>query len=167
MTIQRLLKGICFGVLTVLAAVLQTEALTRVPAVPNALVSVPAVVALAIFTGPVGGGAAGLICGLLCDAMTPTVEALFALTLMTAGIVTGLLCVRILQKTFWSALLITSVSAVLIEFLLFLIFYLIPGRTIWAAFLTVGLPEALAGIVCLLPLYPLFRGVSRLFTEEG
>lgn len=167
MSLQRAAKGLCFGVLLVLAAILQTKVLTRVPFIPNPLVSVPAVVAFSIFTGPVSGGAAGLICGLLCDAMTPTVEALFALSLMAAGILTGLLCVRILQKTFWSALLVTSVTAVLTEFLLFLLFYLFPGRTVWSAFLTVGLPEALAGIICLLPLYPLFRGISRLFEKEA
>ncbi len=167
MSSSRAVRGVCFGVLILLAAILQTRVLTRVPVIPNPLVSVPAVVALSVVTGPVAGGAAGLVCGLLCDAMTPTVEGLFALSLMAAGIITGLLCERSLQKTFWSALLMTVVTAVVTEFLLFFLFYLIPGRTVWPAFLTVGLPEALAGIVCLLPLYPLFRGVSRLFEEKS
>ncbi|MDR1691867.1 MAG: hypothetical protein LBR72_00765 [Oscillospiraceae bacterium] len=163
MTRKHLLRGIFFGALLVLCVVLQTRVLTRFPAFPNALAAIPAVVALSVFAGPVAGGVAGLLTGLLCDALTPTVEALYALSLMAAGFLTGSLCVRTLQKTFWSALLLTAGWALIIEFLVFFLFYLLPGRTVWPAFLTVGLPEAGGGVLFLLPLYPLFRGGSRLF----
>ena len=59
MVFYRFAKGICFGVLILLTALLQTKILTRVPVMPNPMVSVPAVVTLSVFAGPVAGAADG------------------------------------------------------------------------------------------------------------
>lgn len=160
-------KWIGFSALSLLAVIMQIMVFPRLSAVPNPLVSVAAVISLAVFAGVPGGAAVGFICGLLCDAMLPTVEAYFALTMMATGALTGFLCGKYMQRSFWSALVLCSVCAAVIEFFFFFMFYFITGRAGWSALYQVALPEVLASILCVPLLYPLFRGIARSFSEDS
>ncbi|MCL1806746.1 MAG: rod shape-determining protein MreD [Oscillospiraceae bacterium] len=159
-------RWIGFSVLLLLAVILQIMVFPRIYALPNPLVSVAAVGSLAVFTGVRGGAAAGFVCGLLCDALLPGVEAYFTFTMMAAGALTGLLCGKVLQRSFWPALALCAASVTLIEFFYILFFQIAARGVPFSAVISVGLPEVLASVCCLPLAYPAFRGVSRVFAEE-
>ena len=155
-----------FSVLLLLSVTLQTMVFPRITAVPNPLLSVAAVVSLAVFSGVWGGAAAGAVCGLLCDALLPHIEAYFTVTTMAAGALTGFLCGKVMQRTVWSALLLGTVSVCVIELAYALFFQVAAGRVPWGAIGSVALPEMLAGILCVPVIYPLFRGVAKIFAGD-
>ena len=155
-----------FSVLLLLSVTLQTMVFPRINAVPNPLVSVAAVVSLAVFSGVWGGAAAGAVCGLLCDALTPHIEAYFTLTTMAAGALTGFLCGKVMQRNIWSALLLGSASVGVIELFHALFFHVAAGRAPWGAIGSAALPEMLAGMLCVPAIYPLFRSVSKILAED-
>ncbi|MCL2003217.1 MAG: rod shape-determining protein MreD [Oscillospiraceae bacterium] len=158
-------RWMSFSVLLLLSVILQAMVFPRVSAVPNPMLSVAAVISLAVFSGPAGGAAAGFICGLLCDALLGT-EAYFSLTMMGAGAVTGFLCGRVLQKTFWPAFLMSSVSIFVIESAYILFFQIAARGVPLRAFVGAGLPGMLAGILCVPLVYPAFRAVAKHFPND-
>jgi rod shape-determining protein MreD len=161
-------RWICFFVLILIAVTLQIMVFPRIDVLPNPLVSVTAVVSLAVFAGPVGGVAAGFIGGLMCDALLPHTEAYFTLTAMGAGALTGFLCGRgkLLQKNFLSATVMTAASTVVIQSVYVLCFHVATGRAPVSAYFTAGLPVILASVLCVPFIYPLFRLVAVNFSED-
>jgi rod shape-determining protein MreD len=137
----------------------------RVNAIPNPMLSVAAAVSIGVFSGLGGGAAAGFIGGLLCDALLGT-EAYFSLTMMGAGALTGSLCGRILQRAFWPALVLSSVSFIIIQSVYILFFQVLAKGAPPGAFLSVGLPEVLISVLCVPLVYPLFRAVAKQFSGE-
>jgi rod shape-determining protein MreD len=156
--------GTC--VLLLLAITLQIMVFPRIGALPNPMICIAAVVCTAVFAGHWSGGAAGAVCGMLCDALLPGVEAYFTVTLMAAGAVTGILCAKYLQKNFVSSFVLSAVFICAIGFFFILLFQIAPGRAPWSALWTVGLPETLAGIAATPLVYPVFRGLNRVFPKE-
>ncbi|MDR0292569.1 MAG: rod shape-determining protein MreD [Oscillospiraceae bacterium] len=165
-TRMALFRWVCFSVLLLMSVILQTMVFPRLSGVPNPMVSVAASVSAAVFSGVPGGAAAGFACGLLCDALTPGVEAYFTLTTMAAGALTGFLCGKYLQRTFWSALLLSAASLCVIGAGYALFFQVAAGRAPWGAIVAVGLPEILGGVLCVPLVYPAFRGVAGIFVGE-
>jgi rod shape-determining protein MreD len=150
-----------YSVLLLLAVVLQTMVFPRVSAVPNPKAAVMAVVCIAVFSGIAGGAAAGFLCGMLCDALLG-IEAYFTLSLMSAGAVTGALCGKVLQRSFWPALMMGAASVIVIESLYILFFQVAAGRAPMSAFISVGLPVVIASVLCVPLIYPLIRAISKL-----
>ncbi|MDR0324648.1 MAG: rod shape-determining protein MreD [Oscillospiraceae bacterium] len=159
-------RWIAFSVLLLLSVTLQTMVFPRISAVPNPMVSVVAAVSLAMFSGVWGGMAAGAVSGMLCDALLPHIEAYYTLTTMAAGALTGFLCGKIMQRNFWSALLLCTASVCVIEMFYVLFFHVATGRAPWSAMGFVGVPEILASIVCIPVIYPAFRGVAKIFAGD-
>ncbi len=157
---RSVLKWVAFAVPLLLAVVLQVMVFPRLP-LPAPPAAVAAAVPVAMFTGTYGGGAAGLICGLLCDALLPSAEGFFALTLMAAGAATGFLCEKVLQKTLWTALSLTAGFAFAAEFLLFFLFYFLPGRAGGDAVYRIVLPAAALCPACTPLFYPVCRGIAK------
>jgi rod shape-determining protein MreD len=157
-------RWIAFSVLLLLSVTLQTMVFPRIGAIPNPMLSVVAVVSLAVFSGTAGGAAAGAVCGLLCDALLHG-EAYFTLSMMGAGALTGALCGKILQKKFLPALALTAISVCVIEFF-YILYQVAAGRAQWGAMIYVGLPEVLASVLCVPPVYLLFRTAAKHFSED-
>jgi rod shape-determining protein MreD len=156
-------RWIGFSVLLLLSVTLQIMVFPRISILPNPMVSVAAVVCASVFAGRSGGAVCGAVCGLLCDALMPGMEAYFTVTTMAAGGVTGFLCGKYMQRAFWPAVLLGTGFICLIELFRSLFFYIAAGRAPWGALGTVALPAMLAGIACIIILYPAFRGVARIF----
>jgi rod shape-determining protein MreD len=153
------------GVLLFLAVVLQTMVFPRISVMPNAMLSIVAVVSFAVFSGLPGGAAAGFICGLLCDAIYGT-EAYFALSAMGAGALSGALCGKVLQRAFLPALALSAVSVAVIKGLYILFFQTAARGIPVSSFISVGLPVFLASIISVPLVYPLFRAVAKHSAEE-
>jgi rod shape-determining protein MreD len=157
-------RWIAFSVLLLLSVTLQAMVFPRIDAVPNPMVSVAAVVSLAVFTGTAAGAAAGAVCGMLCDALLHG-EAYFTLTMMGAGALTGSLCGKVLQRKFLPALALSAASACVIAFF-YIVIQVAVGRAPWGAIISVGLPEVLASIGCVPLVYPLFRAAAKYFAKD-
>jgi rod shape-determining protein MreD len=161
-----IVRWIAFFVLILLAVTLQIMVFPRIGALPNPLVSLVAVVSLAVFAGTAGGAAAGFVCGLMCDALMPHTEAFFALTTMGAGALTGFLCGKYLQRNFLSALVMSAVLVISVKSAYILFFQVAAGRAPIGAYVTVGLPAMLASVLCVLFIYPLFSAVAKGFSGD-
>jgi rod shape-determining protein MreD len=129
------------------------------------MLSVAAVVSLAVFAGMAGGAAAGFICGMLCDALLGT-EAYYTLTMMGAGVLTGALCGRMLQRAFWPAAVLSAASVAVIESAYILVYQVAVRNVPISAFFSVGLPVIVISILCVPFVYPLFRAVAKRFSGE-
>jgi rod shape-determining protein MreD len=126
------------------------------------LILIPLTTAVAMFTGPVGGGAAGAAAGLLWDINASRLFGFNGLTLMALGIAAGLLVRLLLRNNPLSAGLL-AVGATLAQGLFdWLINYLLPGRP-GAGLLLVRtlLPNALYTCLLALPVYWLVRWIAK------
>ncbi len=103
------LRWTAYGLLLLLAALLQMTP-RLLPAVCGArpLLLVPLVVCIALFTGPMGGAAAGVAAGLLWDVFSERLFGFNALLLLVAGCACGLLVRLLLRNNLWTALLLCA-----------------------------------------------------------
>lgn len=105
---HRYLEWTAYGLLILLAYLLQSTP-RLLPAVFGArpLLMIPMTVAVAMFTGPVGGAAAGIACGLLWDLHSTRLLGFNALILMAIGCAAGLLVQLLIRNNLLSSLLLT------------------------------------------------------------
>lgn len=110
----RYLKWTAYGLLLLAAAILQAtpHAFTVLGARP--LLLIPMVVCVAMFTGPVGGAAAGVAAGILWDLNSTRLLGFNALVLMAVGCGCGLFVHLLLRNNLLSAMLLFS-GALLIQ----------------------------------------------------
>ena len=126
------------------------------------LLLVPLVAAIAMFTGPVGGAAAGVGAGLLWDLYSTRLFGFNALVLLAIGCAVGLLVRLLLRNNPLSALLLTSGSVVAQTIVSWLCTDLLPGKDgvlllLWRTVL----PNTVYTLVLCLPVYLLVRGVTK------
>ena len=160
-------KWICMSLTVWLLLTLQTMILPRFPLLgAHALPAVAAVVAVAVLEGKHGGASVGLFCGLVLDALIPPGEAFFAVFLLAAGYITGVVVSGFFQKNVWTALIWCAGLLFIMELLYFFIFFFMPGRAGWRAFAEAGLTEILLTLPFIPFVYLIFRLLHVRFAEK-
>ena len=162
----RYLSWTAWGLLIVLFALLQAMPHLAV-AGARPLFLIPLVVGIALFTGPIGGAAAGIAAGLLWDLYADHVYGFNGLVLMIIGCVVGLLIWLLLRNTWLTAWLL-SVCAVLAQVLLEWIFCIaFAGEPdAWLILWHIMLPNVLYTVIVSPLFYWLTRGVVRLLKRR-
>lgn len=130
------------------------------------LLLVPLVAAVAMFAGPVGGGAAGVAAGLLWDMYSNRLFGFNALVLLIIGCAVGLLVRLLLRNNVLSAFLLTAGSVVAQALVDWLCYYLLPGREgVLLLLQRTVLPNVVYTLVLALPIYGLVRFVTKILKK--
>lgn len=128
---------------------------------------VPLVASIAMFTGPVGGAAAGVGAGLFWDLFSTRLFGFNALILMLIGCSVGLLVRLLLRNNPLSALLLTGGATVAQGLVGWLCCDVLPAHDgVGRLFLHTVLPTMLYTLLLCLPLYLLVRGVTKLLKKR-
>ena len=115
----------------------------------------------AMFRGPLHGGAAGFLIGLVEDLFVGRFIGLNALAKCVVGALAGSLSKSIFKENMWVPVLNVLIGSVLNNALVFVAGYLAGARWYWANVLVQGLFEVLFN-VCLVPfLYGMFFHFAR------
>lgn len=109
---------------------------------------------VAMREGTLRGGLYGLFCGYLYFGLTGGVEHLYALIYLLGGAACGAACAYLFRKRFLTALLWSLVINAVASFLVFVMFYYIPGRADVSALLRVALPEIVYSTAVTALVYP-------------
>lgn len=110
----RYLKWTAYGLLILAAAILQSTPHAFLIYGARPLLLIPVVVSVAMFTGPVGGAAAGVAAGVLWDLYSTRLLGFNALVLMAIGCACGLLIHLLIRNNLLSAMLLFG-GALLIQ----------------------------------------------------
>jgi cell shape-determining protein MreD len=132
------------------------------------LLLVPLVASVAMFAGPLGGGAAGVAAGLLWDMYSNRLFGFSGLVLLVIGCSVGLLVRLLLRNNVLSALLLTVGATLAWATVDWLCYYLLPMREGMVFLLTQQvLPNAVYTIALCLPIYGLVRLVTKILKKMG
>ncbi len=131
------------------------------------LLLVPLVAAIAMFSGPVGGAAAGVAAGILWGLFSEALFGFHALMLMILGCAVGLLVRLLLRNNVLSALLLCgggTVTYALVDWLCNCVLPLTDGALLllWRTVL----PNAAYTLALCLPLYGTVRGITKLLKNR-
>ena len=108
---DRYLKWTAYGLLILLVTLLQaTKGLIPPVFGVRPLLVVPLTVCIAMFTGPVGGAAAGIACGILWDLYAARLLGFNALLLLVTGCLCGLLITLLMRNNLLTALLLSAAA---------------------------------------------------------
>lgn len=102
-----------YGALLLVAFLLQSAPHALQIAGVKPLLLVPLVVSIALFTGPVGGGAAGAVAGFLWDLYADRLPGFHGLFLLAVGCVSGLLVVLLVRNNLLTAVLLCFAALLL------------------------------------------------------
>ena len=102
-----------YGLLLLMAFLLQSAPRALQIAETKPLRLLPLVVAIGLFTGPIGGGAAGAVAGFLWDIYADRLPGFHGLFLLVIGCVCGLLVVLLMRNNMLTALLLCAGALVL------------------------------------------------------
>ena len=159
----RYLKWTAYGLFLLLMCLLQA-APYLIPEIFGArpLLVVPTVVFIAMFTGPIGGAAAGIAGGLLWDLYSDRLLGFNAIVLLIICCACGLLVRLLIRNNLPSALLLAA-GALLFQGLMdwFFNYVLLRGSEPWYMLLHLTLPNALYTLI----LSPLLYGLTRLIAH--
>ena len=127
------------------------------------LLLVPLTAAVAMFTGPVGGAAAGVFAGVLWGMFSEALFGFHALLLLLLGAAVGLMVRLLLRNNWLSALLLCGGGAVAYALLDWLCNRLLPlTEGAWLLLWQQVLPNILYTVLLCLPIYAAVRGVTKL-----
>lgn len=102
-----------YGALILVAFLLQSAPRALEIGGTKPLLLLPLTVCIGLFTGPIGGGAAGAIAGFLWDVYADRLPGFHALLLLVIGCVCGLLVVLLMRNNLLTAVLLCAGSLVL------------------------------------------------------
>ena len=155
-------KWVFYGLAYTVLAVLQTTVVPNIVLLgvhPNLLPMAAAMVA--VLEGGVPGAMFGLFAGIICDALYPTFEIIHMLFLFVSGYFIGRLVAALFRRNFVVCALSALISLTVLDFLLALLFFLIPGRAGSSVLYEVVLPEIALSALATPPVYGLLRLVHR------
>ncbi len=155
---------LAYGVLILLLALWQFSPRGWPPLLGGRpLLLIPLTAAVAMFTGPVGGAAAGVFAGVLWGLFSQALFGFHALMLMLLGMAVGLLVRLFLRNNGLSALLLCgggTVAYTLFDWLCNRVLPLADGA--WLQLWQRVLPNTLYTVLLCLPVYAAVRGVTKL-----
>ena len=164
----RYLKWTAYGLLILLACIVQA-APRMIPSIAGArpLLIIPMVVCIAMFVGPVGGGAAGVAGGLLWDMFADRLLGFNALLLLCIGCAAGLLVRLLIRNNLLSALLLCA-AALLLQGMAdwFFTYVLMAEREPLFVLIHQILPNMLYSLVVSAPLYGIALLTARILRNR-
>ena len=164
----QIVKWICYALLGLLCAVLQTTpGLFQFGAV-KPLWLLPLALAVAVFEGEFAGAVFGAVCGLMWDWLAGRTVGMLALELLLLCFALSVLVQVYLQGSTWNFALISTGTALVVLSLDWLFFYYMPGYS-WALsrWLTFVLPSAMMTLVPSLMLFSLVRHIYSAFKIDN
>ncbi|MCL2083001.1 MAG: rod shape-determining protein MreD [Oscillospiraceae bacterium] len=160
-------KWIYYGTIIFICIILQNMVFPRFPIWGvKGLPIVAAVVMAALFTDAWGGGIAGFLCGIICDAMMTPGNGFFALTLMLVGIAIGLSGGNYFRKTLLTSLFLTLITLSSVVVLYYLVFFGVTGKAGIQALILVGVPQILVSTAFVVPFFPFFKATHKRFKSD-
>ena len=159
----QIVKWICYALLGLLCAVLQTTPGLFQFGAAKPLWLLPLALAVAVFEGEFAGAVFGAVCGLMWDWLAGRTVGMLALELLLLCFALSVLVQVYLQGSTWNFALISTGTALVVLSLDWLFFYYMPGYS-WALsrWLTFVLPSA---VMTLVPSLVLFSLVRRIYNE--
>lgn len=141
--------------------ILETMILNRLPVLGVIPVLLPlAGVAVALWEGPVPGGAFGLCLGVVADALYPGVPGGMTLGLALLGCLVGLMAQNGVRQNYLGYLLSSAVCMLLLDGIRVL-WGAVSGLGPIGALALVGLKEALWSLCFTLLIYPIFKRIYK------
>ena len=159
---RQILKWLVYMLLFMVMAVLETIVLPYLTLFGAHAKLLPLAAAMvAALEGGVPGALYGVFAGLICDALIPPFEAVHMIYFFLSGLLIGHLVAALFKKTYVTAALCAVVSLAALDFILLLVFYLIPGRAGLDSLLRVTLPEiAFSALLTPLVYWPI-KAISK------
>lgn len=164
----QIVKWICYALLGLLCAVLQTTPGLLQFGAAKPLWLLPLALAVAVFEGEFAGAVFGAVCGLMWDWLAGRTVGMLALELLLLCFALSVLVQVYLQGSTWNFALISTGTALVVLSLDWLFFYYMPGYS-WALsrWLTFVLPSAMMTLVPSLVLFSLVRHIYSAFKIDN
>lgn len=164
----QIVKWICYALLGLLCAVLQTTPGLFQFGAAKPLWLLPLALAVAVFEGEFAGAVFGAVCGLMWDWLAGRTVGMLALELLLLCFALSVLVQVYLQGSTWNFALIGTGTALVVLSLDWLFFYYMPGYS-WALsrWLTFVLPSAMMTLVPSLMLFSLVRHIYSAFKIDN
>ena len=164
---EKYVRWTAYGLLLLVAFLLQSAPHALEIGRTKPLLLVPLVVAIGLFTGPVGGGAAGAVAGFLWDLYADRLPGFHGLLLLCIGCVSGLLVVLLMRNNLLTATLLCA-GALFLQILYDwgLSYCLYGGDRPFAALWGTYLPTAGYTLLVSPLLYIAAFGVTRFFRKR-
>lgn len=164
----QIVKWICYALLGLLCAVLQTTPGLFQFGAAKPLWLLPLALAVAVFEGEFAGAVFGAVCGLMWDWLAGRTVGMLALELLLLCFALSVLVQVYLQGSTWNFALISTGTALVVLSLDWLFFYYMPGYS-WALsrWLTFVLPSAMMTLVPSLVLFSLVRHIYSAFKIDN
>lgn len=164
----QIVKWICYALLGLLCAVLQTAPGLFQFGAAKPLWLLPLALAVAVFEGEFAGAVFGAVCGLMWDWLAGRTVGMLALELLLLCFALSVLVQVYLQGSTWNFALISTGTALVVLSLDWLFFYYMPGYS-WALsrWLTFVLPSAMMTLVPSLMLFSLVRHIYSAFKIDN
>ncbi len=136
-------------------------------AAPNFLLAM--VICVSLLRGSVEGGFVGVICGLLMDFLSMTLIGFYAIVYLYIGVICGLLCTNLYRDKLVLAIAFSIPAALISSLLYFVFMFLMWGyNDYYSAVLRHILPESMYVVICILPIFYLFKIINKYFLlREG
>ena len=159
----QIVKWICYALLGLLCAVLQTAPGLFQFGAAKPLWLLPLALAVAVFEGEFAGAVFGAVCGLMWDWLAGRTVGMLALELLLLCFAVSVLVQLYLQVNPGNFAAVSTATALVVLSLDWLFFYYMPGYS-WALsrWLTFVLPSA---VMTLVPSLVLFSLVRRIYNE--
>ena len=158
-----MIRKIIIFILIAVCCILQTTvfSLQSVTSVsPNLMIIIT--ISIAFMQGKKEGILTGLISGLLIDFTYGSVYGFYGLLYMLVGYAAGFFCQVYFDNDVKMPLILATVSDVLCNFIVYVVFFLLRGRLAFARFLTgIIIPEAVYTALMTLILYRLFYVINH------
>lgn len=160
-------KWITYGIVFFVTVLLQTTLLSPIRFWNATASLLPILVAMiAMREGAVGGAGAGLIAGILADALAAPTTGFYTIVLVLCGILVGLMCRVLFRRGFLVALLYWAGCVVFTDLVYFFIHFLLAGQSGGSMFWLRIPGELAASIWFTPPLYWIVSVISRHFEAE-
>ena len=164
----QIVKWICYALLGLLCAVLQTTPGLFQFGAAKPLWLLPLALAVAVFEGEFAGAVFGAVCGLMWDWLAGRTVGMLALELLLLCFAVSVLVQLYLQVNPGNFAAVNTITALLVLSLDWLFFYYMPGYS-WALsrWLTFVLPSAMMTLVPSLVLFSLVRHIYSAFKIDN
>ena len=123
-------KWILYVALMFITMILETTVLSHVKifgATPTHLLPY-AVAVIAMLEGTTSGALAGLFAGVISDALLPTADGFYTITLVLCGILISFLCTLVFWKNYWTTLLYLAATMLSVRLVYYIFFFVIFGK---------------------------------------
>jgi len=112
--LKKIRRAALYGACLIVLLLIQETVLSRIRPLGVGAMPMPALIcAVGLFEGGLGGGVFGIFAGLLCDMAGSGTTVLLTVTLAVVGFLSGLLCEVLINRRFYSYMIIAALMLLL------------------------------------------------------